>query len=78
MAALNIATKKILQRFFFQDNSIAQNIGVIVGTVGKIYTPIFPFFGNIEISELRPVSTERSGHFTFYRGYSRIFKLSYF
>ena len=65
MAALNIATKKILQRFFFQDNSIAQNIGVIVGTVGKIYTPIFPFFWkrvvNIAISELRPVSNERSG-----------------
>ena len=41
-------------------------------TVGKIYTPIFWFFRkkfvNIVSSELRPVSNERSGDFTLYRG----------
>ena len=41
------------------------------GTAGKIYTPIFSFLKkkvvNIAISELRPVSNERSGNFTFYK-----------
>ena len=47
-----------------------------VCTVGKIYTPIFSFFWkrvvNIVISELRPVSNERSGNFTFIRGFHEI------
>ena len=41
-------------------------------TVGKIYMPIFSFFRkrvvNIMISDLRPVSNESPGNFTFYRG----------
>ena len=42
-----------------------------VSTVGKIYTPIFLFFRkrfvNIPISDLRLISNESPGNFTFYR-----------
>ena len=42
------------------------------GTVGEICTPIFSFFRktvvNIAILELGPISNERSGNSTFYRG----------
>ena len=45
---------------------------IVLGTIGKIYTPTFSFFWkrvvNITISHLRPVSNERPGIFTFYRG----------
>ena len=43
-----------------------------LGTVVKIYTPIFSFYQkrivNIMISDLRPVSNESPGNYTFYRG----------
>ena len=48
------------------------NLRDYLGTVGKIYTPIFSFFRKrvvyIAFLELRPLSNERSGNFIFYRG----------
>ena len=35
---------------------------------GKIYTTIFWFFGKKFVNIMRPVSNERSGDLTFYRG----------
>ena len=51
-------------------------------TVGKINTPIFSFFRkrvvNIAFFELRPLSNERSGNFTFYRGIHKFLNPSIF
>ena len=57
---------------------VSKSILPLIRTWGKISTPIFPFFRKrvvyIVFLELRPLSNERSGNFTFYRGIHEFLK----
>ena len=72
VSPLTVGTSLTWTKYDLYSDIKALGIDMTQGKVGEIYTQIFSFFRKIFVNiaslELRPVSNERSGNFTFYMG----------